>query len=216
MTARRTALAGALAGLLVLAAPAGAGAPERAELLAARCAFCHGEGGRSVSPLWPALAAQPEAYLADQLRAYALGADGPRQNMTAAQMYAIAQWLSDEEIKTLAAYFAAERSARGVARTGVRAMTAAERKTAEALHKHGTEAVPACASCHGAGGEGEASLRAPRLAGQHARYFERQMQAYRDGTRIDPAGVMQAIAEALTPDETAALAGFYEELGTGR
>ena len=40
-----------------------------------------------------------------------------------------------------------------------------------------------CASCHGAAGEGNPALNAPRLAGQEAWYLRRQLHAFRDGVR---------------------------------
>ena len=40
-----------------------------------------------------------------------------------------------------------------------------------------------CASCHGSEGEGNQKLGAPRLAGQHAWYLERQLRNWRDGIR---------------------------------
>jgi len=41
----------------------------------------------------------------------------------------------------------------------------------------------ACAACHGAQGEGNPALGAPRLAGQDASYLERQLQNFKNGMR---------------------------------
>src|SRR5690606_19132734 len=40
-----------------------------------------------------------------------------------------------------------------------------------------------CATCHGANGEGNKDLNAPKLAGQADWYLARQLQAFRDGVR---------------------------------
>lgn len=170
-----------------------------------RCVFCHGDGGRSLNPIWPVLAGQPETYLADQLRAYAKGPDGPRRNLAATQMYALAAALDEAAIGRLARHYAAERPRPARPRRG----GGPEQRRAETLHRAGTEAVPACASCHGRDGEGDEMAGAPRLAGQHGRYFVAQMAAYRAGTRDDPTGAMGAIAAALDDDAVRALAGFY-------
>lgn len=60
-----------------------------------------------------------------------------------------------------------------------------------------------CASCHGAQGEGNVALNAPRLAGQDGWYLRRQLDAYRRGWRgAAPGDVygmqMRAMAMALT------------------
>ncbi len=63
------------------------------------CAACHGQQGVSVEPEIPNLAAQKEAYLADQLKAFR---EGKRENPL---MNAIAAGLSDADIADLAAHF---------------------------------------------------------------------------------------------------------------
>ena len=47
----------------------------------------------------------------------------------------------------------------------------------------GKAAYAVCAACHGAQGEGNRALNAPRLAGQEGWYLRRQLQAFRDGLR---------------------------------
>ena len=46
--------------------------------------------------------------------------------------------------------------------------------------------VQACASCHGAGGEGTSDVYFPRLAGKPAGYLYNQLVAFRDGRRKYP------------------------------
>jgi cytochrome c553 len=44
-----------------------------------------------------------------------------------------------------------------------------------------------CISCHGANGEGKASMKAPRLAGQFDWYLVTQLKNFRDKKRLNPA-----------------------------
>lgn len=64
-----------------------------------------------------------------------------------------------------------------------------------------------CASCHGAQGEGQQALNAPRLAGQDAWYLERQLRLYKQGMRgaheKDTFGKMMAPMAATLPDDAA-------------
>lgn len=64
------------------------------------CAVCHGPLGVSNAPDAPHLAAQPQIYLAAQLRAFRSGAR-PHEVMAV-----IAKPLSDEDIADLAAWYA--------------------------------------------------------------------------------------------------------------
>lgn len=65
--------------------------------------------------------------------------------------------------------------------------------------------VAACASCHGARGEGSADF--PPLAGNGAAYLLAQLQAFADGSRVQP--LMQPIAKALTAQQRADVVAFY-------
>ena len=70
--------------------------------------------------------------------------------------------------------------------------------------------VPACISCHGANGEGNAAAGFPRLAGLSAGYFEAQLAAFADGSREN--GVMQPLAKNLSADERHAVAQYFSGL----
>lgn len=67
--------------------------------------------------------------------------------------------------------------------------------------------APACASCHGADGSGQAVAGFPRLAGLDAAYLQRQIESFADGTRSN--ATMAPIAKALDPAEREALAKYY-------
>lgn len=70
--------------------------------------------------------------------------------------------------------------------------------------------VAACATCHGARGEGMAAANFPRLAGQSGGYLLRQMQNFVDGSRPHP--VMTPIARGLTREQAQAVTDFYAAL----
>ena len=70
--------------------------------------------------------------------------------------------------------------------------------------------APACASCHGADGLGNAAAGFPRLAGMNAQYLVRQLNDYENGTRNNP--VMSAMVKSLTQAERAQVANYYATL----
>ncbi len=91
------ACAAGLAAMPALAADVEAGRRKSDEV----CKACHGEGGgKPIIPQTPILAGQYEDYLVHALEAYRSGA---RQNPMMAPM---AEKLTDEDIRNLAAYFA--------------------------------------------------------------------------------------------------------------
>ncbi|HID00172.1 MAG TPA: cytochrome c [Piscirickettsiaceae bacterium] len=67
------------------------------------CVGCHGVDGNSTSPIFPKLAGQHAAYLENALKAYR---DGFRRND---MMNRFAKGLSDQDIKEIAAYYAAQK-----------------------------------------------------------------------------------------------------------
>ena len=64
-----------------------------------------------------------------------------------------------------------------------------------------------CAACHGAQGEGNPALNAPKLAGQGDWYLKRQLQYFKSGARgaheKDTFGKMMAPMAATLADEAA-------------
>lgn len=66
-----------------------------------------------------------------------------------------------------------------------------------------------CAGCHGAAGISVVPMY-PNLAGQKAQYVEKQLKAFRDGSRQDP--IMGPMAKPLSDEDIAGLAAFYESL----
>jgi cytochrome c553 len=90
----------ALAGLIVADPALARGDAAKGKEKAAVCGTCHGADGNSpIMPDYPKLAGQPHDYLEKALRDYKAG---KRKNPLMAPM---AQNLSKEDIKDLAAYF---------------------------------------------------------------------------------------------------------------
>jgi len=164
------------------------------------CAACHGADGNSAITLNPKLASQHPEYIEKQLTEFK---SGKRAN---AVMSGMAAGLSEQEIKDLAAYFAAKKLNLGQAtKNGVGSL-------GEKIYRGGVAAtgVPACASCHSPNGAG-LPKQFPRIGGQHADYTLAQMKAFRSTERAN-APMMMAIAAKMTDAEMAAVADYIQGL----
>ena len=85
---------------IMMSSPVFAGDAEAGKAKAVTCAACHGANGISAIPLYPNLAGQKEAYIAQQLRNFK---SGERNN---AIMKGMVMALSDADMDNLAAYYA--------------------------------------------------------------------------------------------------------------
>ena len=70
----------------------------------------------------------------------------------------------------------------------------------------GKEKAASCASCHGENGNSMVSTF-PKLAQQHSSYLQKQLHAFKDGTRSDP--MMSAMALPLTDEDMADISAYY-------
>jgi cytochrome c553 len=97
-------LAAYFSGLSCKTQPAAAATPEvsAGKALSKNCAACHGETGMATNPAWPRLAGQKAAYLANTLKAFR---GGLRKDP---MMAGVVRGLSDADIGSLAAYYAAQ------------------------------------------------------------------------------------------------------------
>jgi cytochrome c553 len=77
-----------------------------------------------------------------------------------------------------------------------------------AMHGTANGALP-CAACHGLSGRGNPSIGAPALAGLPAVAIEGFLGRF---AAQGGGGVMTAVAKALTPDETRAVAEYFAGL----
>jgi cytochrome c553 len=172
------------------AADAAAG-KEKAEV----CAGCHGENGISQTENIPSLAGQQDQFIQWQMVFFRGGA---RKND---QMQPIAQEISNEDIRTLGAYFASlppppkasddnpDLSAKG-------AQAAAGRR---------------CGSCHGDSFAGTKAVA--RLADQREEYLVKALNDYKSGARSGGAGsAMTDVAYPLSEEEITALAHYLAHL----
>ena len=66
------------------------------------CASCHGANGKADIPIYPNLAGQNKPYLEMALKAYR---EQRRTGPQAEAMYSIAESLTDDDIKALAAFY---------------------------------------------------------------------------------------------------------------
>lgn len=80
------------------------GDPEAGAEMAAPCAACHGSDGIASVDKYPSLAGQNQGYLYESMKAYR---EGNRQGGLATVMHGQVSNLSDQQLRDLAAYYAA-------------------------------------------------------------------------------------------------------------
>ena len=170
----------------------------------ATCAACHGADGNSMNPAWPSLAGQHRKYIIMQLTNFQ---EGLREN---ALMTAQAMPLTEADKDKLATYFAAKD-------IEIASIPASEVAPGEALYRGGdaSAGVPACMSCHGPNGAGNAAAGYPALRGKKAQYTETTLKANRDGSRQSAApyaGMMNTITQRMTDAQIKAVAKYVSAL----
>jgi cytochrome c553 len=167
------------------------------------CAACHGANGQSAIAANPHLAGQHADYLYKQLADFK--ANKERKN---AIMMSMAQPLSADDMKAVAAHYAAQKPKPGAAAN--KDIVPLGQK----IYRGGNAAtgVPACSGCHGPRGSG-IPAQYPRIAGQFADYTVTQLKAFRSMDRAnDPNQMMRAIAARMTDQEIAAVAEYLSGL----
>jgi len=167
------------------------------------CGICHGVNGRSVSPTFPNLAAQNAPYIELQLRAFK---DQSRADPDAqAYMWGMASQLNDAMISDLASYFAALPPPAADRPGDSELISRGKRLFEEGVPVRN---IPPCANCHGSHAEGTAVL--PRLAGQHAPYLFKQMQAIQTTLRVAPA--MHGVVKDLDKEQMQAVVAYLASI----
>ena len=168
----------------------------------ATCAGCHGMDGNSANPEWPKLAGQGGAYLNKELQDFKGDA---RKNATMAPMVAA---LNEQDMADLAAFYSSQTVQVG----------SADEKLVELgqkIYRGGNPAsgVSACTGCHGPSGAGNPAASFPSLSGQHAKYVENQLNAFKSGERSNDAGkMMRTIAGKMTEQEIKSVASYVQGL----
>jgi cytochrome c553 len=158
------------------------------------CRGCHSSPGASnVYPTYyvSKVGGQTEAYTIAALTAYK---ESKRPHRT---MMANTIDLSEQKIADIAAYLATatDGSGKAIANGG----DAANGKTLAA----------SCVACH----NDDAKSSNPRLAGQHANYLEKAMQAYQSGARKN--AIMYSMVSGLSEDEIKDIAAYFTSLKGG-
>jgi cytochrome c553 len=189
------------------------GSADAGATKAAVCAACHGVNGNSTNPEWPVLAGQNAVYIREQL---AMFKAKKRNNPI---MQPIVDPLTNQDVADLAAFFSAQTP------SGLEA-DPSYWKAGAALYRSGdtTRSIPACTSCHGPAGQGNAGSGYPALRAQHSVYTVKQLQdyltqnRYRDSTdsaqiyQTRNSAMMTTIAARLTPEDIRNLASYLQGL----
>ncbi|PHV27378.1 cytochrome c4 [Janthinobacterium sp. BJB426] len=167
------------------------------------CVSCHGAAGNSTITVNPKLAGQHESYIYKQLVDFTT----PERNQPVMTTYA--KMLSDADKKNIAAYLGAQLSKPGAAKNKDTI------DLGKKIYRGGiaSKQVAACASCHGATGNG-IPVQYPRIAGQHQDYTVAQLAMFRS-TKADArknSAQMHTIAARMSDDEIAAVADYIAGL----
>ncbi len=175
------------------------GRAEAADIEAGRqkaqvCISCHGAGGNSEIPDFPALAGQTAQAITTALYQFR---EGNRKN---AVMSPFAANLSNADMNNLAAYFASEKR-----------LTPTHVSSAEALAQGPDMAKKYnCVQCHGPLLLGQQHI--PRVASQQHAYLLAQLKGFKAMTRADMDGNMSSAASVLNEKEIEILADYIAGL----
>ena len=169
------------------------------------CSNCHGVTGNSHSPEFPNLAAQQQAYLVAQLSGFKAHTrdDPPGPEY----MWGLSHNLTDKQIKELAEYFSAQKLLRQPVEGKPERIEAGRAIFNDGIPAKG---VPACASCHGPQGLGNATI--PRIAGQHMAYLLKQLRIFQHTNERPEGAAMEAVAHNLSPDNMELVAAFLQAM----
>ncbi len=169
------------------------------------CSNCHGLTGNAVSPNFPNLAGQVEAYSIAQLNGFK--SHGRQDPAGFEYMWGLSRSLTDDQIKGLAAYYAAQKPTQQPVEGA-----AAQMEAGKAIFQNGLSAknVPACASCHGAEGRGNAPF--PRIAGQHADYLIKQLIVFQRTDERPEGSIMKTVAHELTRQDIENVAAYVQAM----
>lgn len=169
------------------------------------CSNCHGVTGSSVSPNFPNLAGQTEAYFVAQLNGFR--SHGRRDPAGFEYMWGLSRSLTDDQIKGLAAYYASQ-SPETQKIEGDRSRF----ESGKTIFANGVAdtGAPACSTCHGLEAKGNATF--PRLAGQHADYVVKQLLVFQRTDERPEGVVMKTVAHKLSGQNIQDVAVYLQAL----
>ncbi len=168
------------------------------------CTGCHGAGGNNSHSEYPVLAGQVESYLLKQLKDFKSGARAD-DHMTSMVLA-----VEESDFEDIAAYFSSN--------------TRSQQSDKSKSHEIGlgkniftsgikSKSIPACSSCHGSKGLGNAEIVYPSLASQHKEYIAKTLKDFREGKRKnDKNKLMRNVASELNDKEIEALATYISNL----
>ncbi len=189
---------------LALALTAASGCTElpasgvaRGQVLYTNCEQCHGKSGEGSTLVQaPPIAGLPAWYIEAQFLHFQTGLRGAHpDDVEGLKMRPMSRTVKDPaDVKVVAEYVASLPAVKTEATMGGDATK-------------GQAAFATCAACHGADGQGNPDLKAPKIAGQADWYVVRQLTKFKGGVRAyDPAdtagATMKGIAGTI-PDEAA-------------
>ncbi|HEY5047167.1 MAG TPA: c-type cytochrome [Rhizomicrobium sp.] len=168
-----------------------------ARTIGTTCQNCHGDKGDSTSPTFPRLNGQRADYISTQLKAFR---DHSRADPHAqAYMWGMASTLGDVLIGELAKYYASQTPTEP--QSGGTLAAEGKKIFMEGVEK---DHIPPCQACHGGHGQGDGTT--PRIAGQHADYLIKQLEAFRSLLRQND--VMHANTKEMTDSQIAAIVSY--------
>ncbi|MBI5852256.1 MAG: c-type cytochrome [Planctomycetes bacterium] len=202
------------------------GDPARGASLYAVCTACHGADARGNEALKaPALVHQADWYLVTQLANFKSGVRGAHPDDVGGRLMRpmVASLVDDVAVRDVVAYVVslARPAAAPPIVAEVSPPIAAEPPKPDATSavvtppslvgdvERGRALFAVCIACHGVGGEGNAALKAPSLAGQEDWYLATQLRNFKAGIRgthkDDAAGAMMRPMAMGLADEQAIL-----------
>lgn len=169
------------------------------------CSNCHGLTGVAVSPNFPNLAGQVEAYVVAQLKEFK---SHSRQDPAGFEyMWGLSRSLTEDQITGLAAYYVRQPAARQSVEGDPTRLAPGQSIFSSGVADKG---VPACASCHGDQGQGNAIF--PRIAGQHADYLVKQLIVFQRTDERPEGSIMKTVAHELTGQNILDVAAYLQAL----
>lgn len=172
----------------------------------ATCVACHGALGAGTAAGGPRLAGKDPDYLAHALAMFKAG------TRASAVMQAVAHNLSDSEIRDYAMFFSKQNPplAEGAQPPAPSLVSAGKQLAEEGAGSN----VPACFSCHGAGGKGNGA-RFPSIAGEPAAFVVTRLHEFQERAKgkTPAAGTMTAVAAMLNDTQIEQAAAYLSVTG---
>lgn len=173
------------------------------------CVACHGPTGLSVNPQWPNLAGQHASYLTKQLLDFK-----KNKARSSELMKPFVMNLSKDDIQQIALFYS-NQAPPSSEKSSVSSKKRSLLKRGEQLYKTGDRErhLPACITCHGPTGKGNAHAGFPVLSKQKAAYMILQLQAFKTKQRTnDPSAIMQDISLRMTKTDMEAVSNYIAAL----